>query len=250
MNNKTRPIQLTNHKLPSPAKAFTLIELLVVIAIIALLAAILFPVFARARENARRSSCQSNLKQLALGIHQYTQDYDSRLLVEHFGHTLEVIHPYVKSNQLFRCPSAPINKSGYDVVGATPATTYMYGSTYGVPYVSDWSNDAGAVCAKLATDNALTSTRPGPYLQDSFPSPATTVMLAETRTNNLSNYENFGQGYDEFAAKTFPTVNNFTDRHFDGSNYAFLDGHVKWVKTSVASIPFASNTTIQFYYLS
>ncbi|RYG53119.1 DUF1559 domain-containing protein, partial [bacterium] len=61
-------------------KAFTLIELLVVIAIIAILAAILFPVFGRARENARRSSCQSNLKQIGLGIMQYTQDYDERII--------------------------------------------------------------------------------------------------------------------------------------------------------------------------
>ena len=60
-------------------KGFTLIELLVVIAIIAILAAILFPVFARARENARRASCQSNLKQISLGVMQYTQDYDERL---------------------------------------------------------------------------------------------------------------------------------------------------------------------------
>src|SRR4028118_1774787 len=58
---------------------FTLIELLVVIAIIGILASILFPVFARARENARRSSCQSNLKQIGLGILQYTQDYDEKL---------------------------------------------------------------------------------------------------------------------------------------------------------------------------
>lgn len=59
-----------------PRRGFTLIELLVVIAIIALLAAILFPVFARARENARRASCQSNLKQIGLSVVQYTQDYD------------------------------------------------------------------------------------------------------------------------------------------------------------------------------
>ena len=65
---------ISSHK----KSAFTLIELLVVIAIIAILAAILFPVFARARENARRSSCQSNLKQIALGFMQYTQDYDEK----------------------------------------------------------------------------------------------------------------------------------------------------------------------------
>mgnify|MGYP001548207113 CR=1 FL=1 len=60
-------------------RAFTLIEMLVVVAIIAVLAAILFPVFARARENARRASCQSNLKQIALGIFMYAQDYDERM---------------------------------------------------------------------------------------------------------------------------------------------------------------------------
>lgn len=63
----------------STGKGFTLIELLVVIAIIAILAAILFPVFARARENARRSSCMSNMKQIGLGLMQYTQDYDEKL---------------------------------------------------------------------------------------------------------------------------------------------------------------------------
>src|SRR5476649_2802466 len=70
----TRRAERTQH-----AGAFTLIELLVVIAIIAILAAILFPVFARARENARRASCQSNLKQIGLGITQYCQDYDERM---------------------------------------------------------------------------------------------------------------------------------------------------------------------------
>ncbi len=69
-------ISSQSNKNQSRFSAFTLIELLVVIAIIAILAAILFPVFARARENARRSSCSSNLKQLGLALAQYTQDYD------------------------------------------------------------------------------------------------------------------------------------------------------------------------------
>jgi type II secretory pathway pseudopilin PulG len=88
-----------------------LIELLVVIAIIAILAAILFPVFGRARENARRSSCQSNLKQIGLGILQYTQDYDEKLVP--FRNAAPAantpwahhIQPYIKSVQLFKCPS-------------------------------------------------------------------------------------------------------------------------------------------------
>ena len=119
-----------NPSINSRKTAFTLIELLVVIAIIAILAAILFPVFARARENARRSSCQSNLKQIGLGILQYTQDYDEMLpqAITHPGafaasevsmydvegatdcaagryKWMDAIYPYVKSEQIFNCPS-------------------------------------------------------------------------------------------------------------------------------------------------
>ena len=89
---------------------FTLVELLVVIAIIGILAAILFPVFARARENARRSSCSSNLKQIGLGLTQYLQDYDGSFLVtqpegSHGGYTGTAIFPYIKSTQIWICPS-------------------------------------------------------------------------------------------------------------------------------------------------
>jgi prepilin-type N-terminal cleavage/methylation domain-containing protein/prepilin-type processing-associated H-X9-DG protein len=110
---------------------FTLIELLVVIAIIAILAAILFPVFAKAREKARQSSCLSNVKQMILGVMAYAQDYDERYPGGLVGsdttqgpvtrspwfttakNTSDVIFPYVKNTQLFTCPSSPNSASTY-----------------------------------------------------------------------------------------------------------------------------------------
>src|SRR4028119_1194142 len=90
------------------SQGFTLIELLVVIAIIAILAAILFPVFARARESARKASCLSNLKQIGLGIMQYQQDYDEKFPMLHYNDSVgqevrwfEMVGPYVKSGNKF-----------------------------------------------------------------------------------------------------------------------------------------------------
>ena len=93
-------------------RAFTLIELLVVIAIIAILAAILFPVFAQAREKARQAACLSNTKQMSLGIMQYAQDYDELLPVvgdngANRGRWFHQIYPYVKSAEVFTCPNLP-----------------------------------------------------------------------------------------------------------------------------------------------
>ena len=96
------------HTSASKRSAFTLIELLVVIAIIAILAAILFPVFARARENARRASCTSNLKQIGLGVIQYQQDYDETMPRIDYGEGtkwMDITQPYLKSAQVFSCPS-------------------------------------------------------------------------------------------------------------------------------------------------
>jgi len=97
---------------------FTLIELLVVIAIIAILAAILFPVFARAREKARQASCASNLKELALGVLMYAGDYDERLVTRYYSGggqwETSLVQPYIKNMQICRCPSTAEYSYGYN----------------------------------------------------------------------------------------------------------------------------------------
>lgn len=108
-------------------RAFTLIELLVVIAIIAILAAILFPVFAQAREAARKTACLNNLKQMGTGLLMYSQDFDEELPPAWIGYPavpfpgqarwMDVVQPYVKNTQIFSCPSstakyAPVPSGG------------------------------------------------------------------------------------------------------------------------------------------
>jgi prepilin-type N-terminal cleavage/methylation domain-containing protein len=87
------------------SRGFTLIELLVVIAIIAILAAILFPVFAQARDKARQATCLSNGRQVALAVFQYTQDYDEMYPSNHWGIYFVLVQPYMKNELLWRCPS-------------------------------------------------------------------------------------------------------------------------------------------------
>jgi prepilin-type N-terminal cleavage/methylation domain-containing protein/prepilin-type processing-associated H-X9-DG protein len=126
---------------------FTLIELLVVIAIISILASILFPVFARARENARRSSCLSNQKQIGLGMMQYVQDYDEHMVPGFITYPTnsyryangtvgttapwyDIIFPYVKNWQVLNCPSA---NSDIGYAGASGITTFPYSYNYMYP---------------------------------------------------------------------------------------------------------------------
>jgi prepilin-type N-terminal cleavage/methylation domain-containing protein/prepilin-type processing-associated H-X9-DG protein len=184
-------------------RGFTLIELLVVIAIIAILAAILFPVFARAREKARQTSCLSNQKQLALSVLMYAQDYDDMLP---FGQTdgtpvtyvlasisagTSVLTPYVKNAQIARCPSEPTYACGY-------GWNYPH-----MPYRTTYPGDALSL-AKVSY-------------------PAEVMMFCDS--NNFTwvycptHYPAHGDGFCRVS-----------DRHNDGANCAFVDGHCKWLK--------------------
>jgi prepilin-type N-terminal cleavage/methylation domain-containing protein/prepilin-type processing-associated H-X9-DG protein len=192
----------TNH--PIKRRGFTLIELLVVIAIIAILAAILFPVFGRARENARRASCQSNLKQIALGIKQYVQDYDERFPLDGSGtgDTIGwayIIQPYVKSEQIFQCPSDTVAPpSGADL--ATRAAT--------AGFTDYWYN------GNLVTASGATG-------------------INEAQLTNSANTVLNGDGSGVTTdAKSYRLTPLNKDIHFDGANYSFADGHVKWLKYS------------------
>ena len=164
---------------PGKSSAFTLIELLVVIAIIAILAAILFPVFAQAREKARQTACLSNLKQIGTALMMYTQDYDETLPHVQFGYTIggapvaanalcsykwmDVIQPYVKSDEMFSCPSdssstrkfqSLANAAGNPRIGNTSTTTptggsYSINESYSSP-VAGATNPQGQSLAVIA----------------------------------------------------------------------------------------------------
>jgi prepilin-type N-terminal cleavage/methylation domain-containing protein/prepilin-type processing-associated H-X9-DG protein len=188
-------------------RGFTLIELLVVIAIIAILAAILFPVFARAREKARQTSCLSNIKQAGLGILMYAQDYDE-MLVRHCyqppsgGYPWQAaIMPYVKNTQMFRCPS---NSTAVSAVGCS-SYTYNLSTVPGVGTVG-------------CTD------RPMAQIQ----APAGLLMIAE----GLAAQAWCGYWNRDTATPDPTNIDPTTGRHNEGMNICYVDGHAKWMKQS------------------
>ncbi len=189
---------------------FTLIELLVVIAIIAILAAILFPVFAKAREKARTASCQSNLKQIELAVLMYAQDYDDKLVGAYRG-------PYSVNNTV-----DPWDSAAHGFVG---------------PYIK---NTQVLVCPSWGKNRSYAPNGSGPHPQNAAGQvePPTLGLF-----NNPSQVISFGDGYvpknptdynygNVCCAMFSTTVSNDKnlELHSGGKNFGFLDGHVKWMK--------------------
>lgn len=219
---------------------FTLIEILVVIAILGLLAMLLFPVFARARENGRRASCQSNLRQIGMGLLQYIQDVDDRLPASAYGGTtvdsdnancykwMDAIFPYVKSESLFVCPSDAGNKYIYNKTLADGVTTHEYGSY-------------GQNGAYRNTGDAQTPPRSSTYLltMAGIGSPSGTIWATDTNNREEVN-GSFGFTWPDAAGvpAVVSTANGQLEldkiiaRHLDTTNVLFCDGHVKSLKLS------------------
>ncbi len=228
---------------------FTLIELLVVIAIIAILAAILFPVFAKAREKARQISCASNEKQLGLGFLQYVQDND-----ETFPQGTNAaatasgrgwagqIFPYVKSVGVYKCPDDATS----DNAGNTPIS-YGYNSNLS-PYPGGGTvtnalaslNAPASAVMLFEMVNAATSVPLGTAPENGScagngqisPNQGTTIGVPDGHSAAGS----AGKNYDTGRLGGLATSSlNLTGRHTDGANYLLTDGHVKYLKGAAVS---------------
>lgn len=203
--------------------AFTLIELLVVIAIIAILAAILFPVFAQAREKARQSVCVSNSRQISIAVQMYTQDYDETLPFAINGPNNgssstyitwdEALYPYTQNAGVYVCPSHETPKK-------------LSNGTYPVSYITN-----------QAVMRTNTNGKTAPYALSRFTEPSNTIAMVESNiTGNPSNYQSFllctsGVPMTQ-AVIDDPTQQAKTriawNRHQGGANYVYVDGHAKW----------------------
>ena len=200
-------------------KAFTLIELLVVIAIIAILAAILFPVFAQAREKARQTQCLSNVKQIGLSFMMYASDYEDRLPFRWMDHNtykdqtvagawggswnnpywMDQIIPYTKNEKIFACPSRPKDMpSGFKKPLGYGLNTH-YGNSYTAATGDIWNGGFGNE------------------------KPSETIMIGEITP--LMPYPGFDAAYCQMPYLVEKRV------HKTGVTWAFCDGHAKYMKT-------------------
>ena len=202
----------------SSKKGFTLIELLVVIAIIAILAAILFPAFAKARESARRASCASNLKQIGLGMMQYSQEYDEQIFRFSVGASnstgtvnnmnwRQMTYPYVKSTEIYRCPSNPRNNV---VADAAVGTEYP---AINVSYIANENFVRGGSLASINT-------------------PSTKIAITEATWDLEQILRPINPGWvgSVWAARGFAG-------HLGTMNTLYADGHVKSMRPVATTTP-------------
>lgn len=207
----------------SNAKGFTLIELLVVIAIIAILAAILFPVFAKAREKARQTACLSNLKQIGLGLEMYKSDYDQTFPCINTGWSTpsnqrvadkrgwaNEIQPYVKNWAMFKCPSA-VNGLPVGV-----ACDYTYNA---------WLGEDGTGFAGWG----LTGLQTSPLSESAVDTPSDTIAFWECYDTDISTGTYNGLP-GTACSPSIQVMLNSSTRHNEGSNYCMADGHAQFKK--------------------
>jgi len=241
-----------NTKRNSSFEGFTLIELLVVIAIIGILAAILFPVFAKAREKARQAACQSNLKQLGIAVAMYTQDYDNKYPFADMGYIdatgrrmwwFNVYDPYVKNKQVWVCPTA----------GKQDSTDPNLDSrtTYGVNgQGANWTNTQTSPyhAGGFGNNPTYPDTPTGDVLNEAaIVNPSQKIYAGDPPSNGAGSY--FGRLLVTYSsASYFPVLHGgqvgpFIDNdngggnaspgepgsYDGGGNYLFADGHVKWM---------------------
>jgi len=221
------------------SSGFTLIELLVVIAIIAILAAILFPVFARARENARRTSCLSNLKQMGLAVMQYIQDYDEKYpyaltVIPTDANTPggvwftnrwawnQVLYPYHKSIQVNVCPNGDARYSRNPLQG-------HYGANLSLMPDGQGTTPPVAMSQVQASANTYMLMDAGVYSMAAW---AQAVTATSTSNQYLPGAGDVGTTVCS-AADSYQNSDCQKGRHFGGVNMAFADGHAKWLRSSV-----------------
>lgn len=212
---------------------FTLIELLVVIAIIAILAAILFPVFAQAREKARAITCISNLKQIGLGMIQYSQDNDEQVMAAWNGSNaypgtarwMDLTQPYIKSTAVFNCPDAA------DRIYVPYQFAYLKEGGYALN-VAYYVNDTDGTPPTPVPDQG----QPSRTLAD-LQTPTTTIWVTDSNGNNQNDFQiawpniagqpTIQPGSTAVPPLAWPYLQAIAARHQNRTNVLMCDGHAK-----------------------
>lgn len=207
-------------------RGFTLVELLVVIAVIALLAALLFPVFAQARAKARQTVCTSNLRQIGLALEQYATDYDDKLMPgmllivpdangnAQYAGWAGLCNTYARAPGIFRCPASAAPDAAPAVVPPALLDSYFF------------NLNLGGVEAPAGLPRAA------------FAAPAATILVAENSEGFAPVYVPFeqpGEAVSPFA-NSFASSLPSASRHQGGRCFLLADGHVKWLRAETVSM--------------